>query len=87
MSFKAREKLGGTLNCFHYTEVFKHIQHHLFPDGMPVNSMTALAKNEFTVAGELMAASVVQGGLAPCFLSKEAFGYIVDGIDSVSTED
>ena len=34
-----------------------------------------------------MAASVVQGGPAPCFLSKEAFGYIVDGIDSVSTED
>ena len=54
---------------------------------MPINSMTALAKNEFTVAGELMAASVVQGGPAPCFLSKEAFGYIVDGIDSVSTED
>ena len=54
---------------------------------MPINSMTALAKNEFTVAGELMAASVVQGGPAPCFLLKEAFGYIVDGIDSVSTED
>lgn len=54
---------------------------------MPVNSMTALANNEFTVAGELMAASVVQGGPAPCFLSKEAFGYIVDGIDSISTED
>ena len=34
-----------------------------------------------------MAASFVQGGPAPCFLSKEAFGYIVDGIDSVSTED
>lgn len=49
--------------------------------------MTALANNEFTVARELMAASVVQGGPAPCFLSKEAFGYIVDGIDSVSTED
>ena len=47
-----------------------------------VNSMTALANNEFTVAGEL-AASVVQSGPAPCFLSKEAFGYIVDGIDSV----
>ncbi|XP_044175527.1 G2/M phase-specific E3 ubiquitin-protein ligase-like [Acropora millepora] len=77
---------GGPLQEF-FTEVLKHIQYHLFPDGMPINSMTALAKNEFTVAGELMAASVVQGGPAPCFLSKEAFGYIVDGIDSVSTED
>lgn len=54
---------------------------------MPVNSMAAVANNEFTVAGELMAASVVQGGPAPCFLSKEAFGYVVDGIDSVSIDD
>lgn len=49
--------------------------------------MAALANNEFTVAGELMAASVVQGGPAPCFLSKEAFGYVVDGIGSVSIDD
>lgn len=34
-----------------------------------------------------MTASVVQGGPYQCFLSKEAFGYIVDSIDSVSTED
>ena len=31
--------------------------------------------------------SLYQGGPAPCFLSKEAFCYVVDGIDSVSTED
>ena len=37
---------------------------------MPVNSMAALANNEFTVAGELMAASVVQGGPAPCSCQK-----------------
>ena len=30
---------------------------------------------------------VVQGGPAPYFLSKEAFGYVVNGIDSVSTDD
>lgn len=77
---------GGPLHEF-FTEVLKHIQQHLFPDGMPVNSMAAVANNEFTVAGELMAASVVQGGPAPCFLSKEAFGYVVDGIDSVSIDD
>ena len=49
--------------------------------------MTAWANNEFTVVGELIAAYVVQGGPAPYFLSKEAFGYVVDGIDSVSTDD
>ena len=54
---------------------------------MPVNSMTAVANNEFTVAGELVAASVVHGGPAPFSLSNEAFAYIVDGIDGVSTED
>ena len=49
--------------------------------------MTVLANNVFTVAGELIAVSVVQGGPAPCFLSKEAFGYVVDVIDNVSTDD
>ena len=49
--------------------------------------MTAWANNEFTVVGELITAYVVQGGSAPYFLSKEAFGYVVDGIDSVSTDD
>lgn len=49
--------------------------------------LTAWANNEFTVAGELLAAYVVQGGPAPYFLSKEAFGQVVDGIDSVSTDD
>ena len=76
-----------TLIFFYWTEVLKCIQQHQFPDGIPVNSMTAWANNEFTVAGELLAAYVVQGGPAPYFLSKEAFGYVVDGIDSVSTDD
>lgn len=86
-SGKSFSILKHNYDFFHWTEVLKHIQYHLFPDGMLVNSMTALTKNEFTVTGELMAASVVQGGPSPCFLSKEAFGYVVDGIDSVSTED
>lgn len=30
---------------------------------------------------------IIQGGPAPCFLSKEAFGYVVDVIDNVSTDD
>ena len=46
-------------NFFYWTEVLKHIQYQL--DRMPVSSMTALAKNEFAMAGELMAASIVQG--------------------------
>ena len=56
---------------------------------MPINSMTALAKNEFTVAGESMEAAFVQGGRCSMLPVKRGIWlyYIVDGIDSVSTED
>ena len=53
---------------------------------MPIYNLKALGNNEFKLAGELMASSVLQGGPAPCFLSEAAFQYILDGIDSVSTE-
>ncbi len=31
-----------------------------------------------------MAAFIVQGGPAPCFLSKEVYDYIVGGIESIT---
>lgn len=53
---------------------------------MPLPDMAALGNNKFKTAGELMAASIVQGGPAPCFLSEEAYAYIVEGVSSVKTE-
>jgi hypothetical protein len=53
---------------------------------MPVYNMGSLCDNEFLIAGELFATSIVQRGPAPCFLSKEVYSYIVGGIASVTPE-
>ena len=72
--------------CTLCSEVLQSIQRELFENGMPLPDMTALCNNKFKTAGELMSASIVQGGPAPCFLSEEAYAYIVEGICSVTTE-
>ena len=49
--------------------------------------MAALAEEEFKIAGELMASSIVQGGPAPSFLSSSVYAYIVNGVGSVRADD
>ena len=49
--------------------------------------MTALAEEEFKIAGEVMASSIVQGGPAPCFLSSSVYDYIVNGVGSIQADD
>lgn len=46
-------------------------------------NVQALANEEFKVAGEIIAASIVQGGPAPCLFSPQVYNYIVHGISSV----
>jgi hypothetical protein len=46
-----------------------------------------LAAIIFKIAGELMAGSIVQGGPAPCFMSQEAYAYIVEGVSSITAEE
>lgn len=53
---------------------------------MPLPDMAALGSNKFKVAGELMAGSIVQGGPAPSFLSREAYGYMVEGVASIKID-
>ena len=52
-------------------------------DGYPVVNMQALAEEEFEVAGEIIATSIVQEGPAACLLSTNVYDYIVRGICSV----
>ncbi len=49
--------------------------------------MTALAEEEFKIAGEAMASSIVQGGPAPCFLCSSVYDYIVNGVGSIQADD
>ena len=55
---------GLTSNSLFATEALEQMGRRLFRDGFPVVNMAALANEEFKVAGEIMASSVVQGGPA-----------------------
>ena len=68
------------------TEALEQIGRRLFRDGFPVN-MAALGDEEFKVAGEIMATSVVQGGPAPGFLSSSSFRYVVHGVSGIKADD
>ncbi len=76
-----------TLNFLFTTEALEQMRRKLFHDGFPVVNMAALANEEFKVAGEIMASSVVQGGPAPGFLSRSSFGYVVRGVASNRADD
>ena len=49
--------------------------------------MAALAEEEFKIAGEIIASSIVQGGPVPCFLSSSVYAYIVNGVGSIQADD
>ena len=55
-------------------------------DGYPVVNMQALADQQFKVAGELIATSLVQEGPAAYLLSSNVYDYIVRGIGSVQAD-
>ena len=69
------------------TEALEQIGRRLFRDGSPVVNMAALGNEEFKVAGEIMATSVVQGGPAPGFLSSSSFRYVVHGVSGIRADD
>ena len=71
---------------FFLVEALQQIDRRLFHNGSPVINMAALLNEEYRYAGELMASSIVQGGPAPCFLSKDTFSYILNGVESVGTD-
>ena len=48
--------------------------------------MDALASEEYTIAGELMSMSIVQGGPAPCFLKRYIYFHIAKGVVSLSAD-
>ena len=71
--------LWGIGNVF-FSEVLKEMKGRLFANGVPTASTAALADNEFLYAGNLMAASILQGGTAPCFLKTWVYDYMIMGL-------
>ena len=54
------------LICNLLLEMLEYIERRLFSDGKPVNSTVSLINQDFRVAGEIMAMSILQGG--PLFI-------------------
>ena len=72
---------------FSSTEVLNYVKNTMFnEDGIPYPDMRALANDEFKVAGELMASSILQGGPAPSFLADIVYSYIIHGSSSIQTD-
>jgi hypothetical protein len=56
--------------------MMEYCSSRLFVDGNPTKSMMALANEDFRIAGELMAMSIVQGGPGPYLFSSVVFNII-----------
>lgn len=54
----------------------------LFATGVPMAATAALANNEFLYAGNLMAASILQGGAAPCIPKTWVYDYMFQGLST-----
>ena len=63
------------LSCL---EILEHVERKLFDkSGRPVASTVTFLDGDFSMAGELMVMSVLQGGPAPNFLDSSVFQYLV----------
>lgn len=60
----------------YFLDLLEYIKKRLFLNGSLIQATLALAKDEFRVAGEIMAMSIAQGGPAPNFLSQETYSII-----------
>ena len=65
-------------------EQMRMLLFHNSVSGMiPVESPVAIAREEFTLAAELCASSLAQGGPAPNFLSDWVYDYLVGGLKRI----
>ena len=65
-------------------EQMKMVLFHNTGSGMiPVESAMAIAKEECTLAAELCASSLAQGGPAPNFLSSWVYDFLVGGLKGI----
>lgn len=62
-----------------FLEMLEHVERKLFDkSGRPVASTVTMLDGDFTMAGELMVMSILQGGPAPNFLDSSLFQFLVN---------
>jgi hypothetical protein len=63
----------------------EYIERRLFRDGKPINSTVSLINQDFRLAGEVIAMSILQGGPSPWFFNANVYRYLTK--QQPSTED
>ena len=71
----------GALAKEFLTETISDIKNKLFPDGSPIHSTNDIHNGNFRACGELVAASLAQGGPPPCFLDDKVYKTLVTDED------
>ena len=61
---------SGALAKEFFTSTISEIGKSIFPNGSPVNSMLNVHNGVFFTCGQIVAASIAQGGPGPCFLEE-----------------
>eukprot|EP00794_Sanderia_malayensis_P013170 gene13169-14520_t len=68
---------GGPKREF-FADMMEIMKRKLFCNGKPVISTMAISNEEFIMAGQLMAMSIVQGGPAPSFMHMSLYHYMAN---------
>ena len=69
---------SGALAKEFFTMTLPNIASVIFPKGQPVDSTFHVYNGNFKACGEIVAASIAQGGPAPCFLEESVYGLMAD---------
>lgn len=68
---------SGALSKEFLTETVSNIGMQLFPNGSPLYSTNDIHSGNFRACGEVVAASLAQGGPPPCFLDEKVYDTLV----------
>ena len=69
---------SGAMAKEFFTITLPNIGSVIFPNGQPVDSTFHVHNGNVKACGELVAASIAQGGPAPCFLEVSVYGLMAD---------
>ena len=78
---------SGALRKEFLESTMQEIKTVIFPNGSPIHSTYHVQNGNFRTCGEMVAASISQGGPAPCFLEPCAFDAIWKEVDLLNIQD
>ena len=79
VSFNGEQGIdSGAIAAEFFTIVLPEMAKTMFKDGVPIDSTFHIQNLSFRTCGQIVAASLSQGGPPPCFLDKTAYNLMVE---------